>query len=137
MLIRHAPVDWLTNINEAKKEATAENRFILLNFSGSDWCGPCVRMRKEVFENPDFLSLAGEHLVLVNADFPRSKKHQLSKEQQAINDKTADIYNPTGIFPLTILLRPDGSVVKKWEGFRDTGPDEFIADLKEVLFSEN
>src|ERR1700730_17089614 len=70
--------DWHTNLDEAKNIAREEHKFILLNFSGSDWCGPCMRMRKEIFESKTFREMAASDLVLVNADFPRKKKNQLS-----------------------------------------------------------
>src|SRR4026208_2296527 len=101
---------WETDFNKAKESAQSEHKFILLNFSGSDWCGPCIRMHKEIFETDDFKKYADDNLVLVNADFPRLKKNQLSKDQQKKNDLLADKYNPKGIFPLTVLLAADGSV---------------------------
>ena len=82
--------EWLTDFEQAKKLATEKNECILLNFSGSDWCGPCIRMKKEIFESTDFKSFADEHLVLVNADFPRGKKRQLSKITEKQNESLAD-----------------------------------------------
>src|SRR5689334_10921831 len=105
-----SPVEWLANFDAAKETASKENKYILLNFSGSDWCGPCIKMKKEVFGNEAFLSLAEKKLVLVRADFPRSKKNQLSKEQTNHNEALAEKYNPSGKFPLTVLLYPDGKV---------------------------
>ena len=66
--------DWGYNLDEAKAKASKENKVILLNFSGSDWCGPCNKMRKEIFENEAFNKYASKNLILVNADFPRLKK---------------------------------------------------------------
>ena len=131
--LRLAPANWTTNLEDAKKMAAVENRFIILNFSGSDWCGPCIRMHKDLFESQVFEEFSGEKLVLVNADFPRLKKHQLSKEQQSINERTADQYNPTGIFPLTLLLKPDGTVIKKWEGLPNLSPEAFTDDIKTAI----
>lgn len=62
--------DWETDIESAKHKAQDEHKFILLNFSGSDWCGPCIRMHKEIFESEEFKNYADRNLVLVNADFP-------------------------------------------------------------------
>lgn len=124
---------WLTNWEEAQKKATEENKYILLNFSGSDWCAPCIKMKKEVFESEVFLSIAEQELVLVRADFPRSKKNQLSKEQIAHNEKLAEKYNPNGKFPLTLLVDVKGKVVKEWDGYAFASQDKFLAELKEVL----
>src|SRR5450432_4754069 len=91
--------EWHNNLDEAKKMAQKNHKYILLNFSGSDWCGPCIRMRNEIFESDVFKKMADTELVLVNADFPRNKKNQPTSEQQKINDATADKYNPQGKFP--------------------------------------
>ena len=124
---------WLTDWEQAQDKATQENKFILLNFSGSDWCAPCIKMKKEVFESEVFLSIAEKELVLVRADFPRSKKNQLSKELIAHNEKLAEKYNPSGKFPLTLLVDTKGKVVKEWDGYAFATQDKFLADLKETL----
>ena len=124
---------WETDFNKAKQSAQSEHKLILLNFSGSDWCGPCIRMHKEIFESSSFSQYAGDNLVLVNADFPRLKKHELSKDQQTKNDQLADTYNKDGIFPLTVLLTSDGKVLKKWEGLPPISPDEFTKQVKETV----
>lgn len=65
---------WLTDFEQAKKEAEQKHELILLNFSGSDWCGPCKRMHSEIFNTEPFAQAFKEKLVMVNADFPRLKK---------------------------------------------------------------
>ena len=103
---------WETDFQKASEQAHKEHKLILLNFSGSDWCGPCIRLKKEIFEAKEFDTFAEQCLVLVNADFPRLKKNQLSKEQTKRNDSLADKYNAEGVFPLTLLLNSDGKVIK-------------------------
>ena len=121
---------WQTDFERAKSEAKTENKFILLNFSGSDWCGPCIRLHKEIFDSEVFTKYADENLVLVNADFPRLKKNMLSKEQQKQNDALADKYNSDGAFPLTLLIDASGKVIKKWDGFPSETAEEFTNDVK-------
>ena len=94
---------------------------MLLNFSGSDWCGPCIRLRKEIFEDKAFEKMANMELVLVNADFPRMKKNQLAPGQQEVNNQMAEQYNPKGRFPFTVLLNADGKILTR--NIRDS---EFI-----------
>ena len=127
--------EWLTNFDAAKNVAAQEHKYILLNFSGSDWCGPCIKMKKEVFENDGFLSLADKQLVLVQADFPRSKKNQLPKDLIKHNEALAEKYNPNGKFPLTVLLDADGNVEKEWDGYVFATQEKFIADLQRTLAS--
>lgn len=128
---------WETDFEKARQSAQAEHKLILLNFSGSDWCVNCIRLEKDIFEDSNFTHYTDEHLVLVNADFPRLKKHELSKEQQKKNDQLADTYNKDGIFPLTLLLTPSGTILKKWEGYPKVSPDEFTRQLKAVVDANN
>jgi thioredoxin-related protein len=127
------PADWLLDFEQAKLVAKNESKYIVLNFSGSDWCGPCIRMTKDIFESDQFLKYAKEKLVLVNADFPRSKKHALPAGQQKKNDQLADIYNKEGIFPLTLLLTSEGKIVKTWEGFQPVTPEEFTKQIDALI----
>jgi thioredoxin-related protein len=123
---------WGHDLTEAFQSAKKEHKYILVNFSGSDWCGPCIRLHKEVFVMEDFLKLANEKLVLVNADFPRYKKNQLPAAQQKINDAIAERYNTKGSFPLTVLVDQDGNTIKEWEGF-PSSPIEFINDIAQTI----
>lgn len=120
---------WLTNFDDAKIEARQTNHLILLNFSGSDWCAPCVRMKREIFESQAFTTYAGDNLVLLNADFPRSKKNKLSDKQTKQNEKLAEKYNPEGQFPLTVLLDSTGRVLHTWTGLPIGGAEKFVKDL--------
>lgn len=123
-------ISWQTDFEKARKEAKVSGKEILLNFSGSDWCGPCIRMHKEIFESEAFINYATDHLVLLNADFPRLRKNQLTAEQQKKNDELAELFNKEGKFPMTVLLTADGKVLKSWEGFPNTTPDAFVNEIK-------
>jgi len=124
---------WGTDLDKAKESAQAGHKLIMLNFSGSDWCGPCIRMHKELFESKTFSEYANDHLVLVSADFPRLKKHQLSPEQLNKNNKLAETYNKEGNFPFTLLLSADGKVLKTWDGYPKTSPEEFTDQIKAIV----
>ena len=124
--------NWETNFDKAKQTAKTEHKYILLNFSGSDWCGPCIRLKKEIFESEVFKAFADDQLVLVNADFPRSKRNQLSKEQVKLNESLADKYNPKGIFPLTLVLNADGKVLKTYDGFPGISAQDFTNEIKKL-----
>ncbi len=123
---------WQSSFDSAKQVAQQKHELILLNFSGSDWCGPCIRMRKEIFDNEVFSKMADTTLVLVNADFPRNKKNELSKDAQKQNDALADKYNSSGIFPFTLLIDANGKVVKSWQGLPKETVDEFTAEVKKI-----
>ena len=110
-------IEWTTDFSKAQTEANAKNKYILLNFSGSDWCGPCMKLKKEVLDSQDFLKFAETKLVLVRADFPRSKKNRLSPELTKNNENLAEKYNNEGKFPFTVLIDGGGNVVKSWDGY--------------------
>ena len=108
---------WGNNLETALAHAQPTHKLVLLNFSGSDWCAPCILLKKEIFETEDFKKMAGLHLELVRADFPRQKKNRLPEEQVKYNELLADKYNSSGKFPLTLLLSADGKVLHTWEGY--------------------
>ena len=124
--------NWGTNFAEAKKTATEKHQLILLNFSGSDWCGPCIRLHKEFFGNDEFKKFADSAIVLVNADFPRLKKNSLPAALTKQNESLADQYNPKGKFPFTLVLNGKGEVIKTYDGVPDLSVFEFINQLKKL-----
>ena len=121
-------LSWIGDFSQAQSQAKQEQKLILLNFSGSDWCGPCIKLKHDVFESAEFDQFAQGKLVLVRADFPRLKKNQLPKDQQDRNDQMAERYNPNGKFPLTVLINAQGKVVKEWEGYQPS-KEKFIAEI--------
>lgn len=121
---------WNGNFNEAQQQAKTTHHQILINFSGSDWCGPCIRLRKEILESETFETYAKTHLELVRADFPRQKKNQLSADQVKQNEALAEKYNPNGKFPFTVLVDENGKVLKSWDGYpTNITPEKFIQEL--------
>ena len=126
---------WSGDFEAAKTQAAQQHKLILVNFSGSDWCGPCIRLRKEILESATFESYAGDHLVLVRADFPRQKKNQLGKDQVKLNEALADKYNSEGKFPYTLLVDETGKVLFQWDGFPDETPDQFVSQIDQIILA--
>lgn len=124
---------WQTDFAKAKAEAAAQHKYILLKFSGSDWCIPCIKMEKRIFDQESFQDYANDKLVLVNADFPRQKKNMPDKEQVKANEALAEQYNKQGHFPYTLLLDAKGNVVKEWDGYKDATPEQFIDQIKAAI----
>jgi len=120
-------------MEDAEQKARAEHKYILLNFSGSDWCGPCIRMHREILDNEAFRKYADAHLVYINADFPRMKKHQLAADIQKENEELAETYNSKGTFPLTVLIDCDGKLIRQWDGFYTLGADAFTSEIKQLI----
>ena len=136
-VILSATPSWLNDFNEAKNLSKEKNEYILLNFSGSDWCSGCIKMHKDIFGSPVFQEYAQDHLVLLNADFPRSKKNSLPAELQKKNNALADKYNAEGEFPSTVLLDSDGKLIKKWSGFYEKGAENFVNEIKQLDVRNN
>lgn len=125
---------WGSDFDKAKTEAIQNHKFIVINFSGSDWCGPCIKLKRDVLDTPEFLEYANKNLALVRADFPRLKKNQLDKKQTALNEALAEKYNQEGKFPLTVLVGSDGKVLKEWDGY-PTGitTESFVQEIQTII----
>lgn len=120
--------DWITDINEAKKIASEENKKIVLVFQGSDWCAPCIKLDREIWSTDVFKEYAKENYVMLQADFPRKKKNALPKEQQEKNNLLADTYNKNGYFPFVVTLDKNGKSLGE-TGYLKTTPSEYIKHL--------
>lgn len=118
---------WMTDVPKALQKAKAEHKVVLLDFTGSDWCGWCIRFNKEVFSTPEFREYAARNLVLVEVDFPHSKKlpPELKNANQALKAK----YQVSG-FPTFVFLNADGKELGRQEGYREGGPKAFIGRLE-------
>ncbi|SEW14978.1 Thioredoxin-like [Chryseobacterium wanjuense] len=122
-----------SRLENAKKQAAENNELILLNFSGSDWCIPCIKLHKNIIETEDFKKLETENVIVyINADFPRNKKNQLSPDLKKENASLADQYNPKGLFPYTLLLSPEGKILKSWEGLPSENVLAFSKEIRDI-----
>lgn len=123
--------EWVYNIDEAKKQASLEEKSIVLVFAGSDWCAPCIKLERKIWESEEFQKLSRNSFVMLKADFPRKKKNKLTKEQQKHNDKLAEKYNKYGNFPLVVVLDAQGNVKGK-VGYENISPKEYYQKLKSL-----
>lgn len=118
------------SIDELLLKAKSENKKVLLYFSGSDWCAPCIRFKKNYIDQLKFQDFAQSNLIIYNADFPRKKTNQLGKETTLFNEKLADVYNASGNFPKVILLSYNGKMIKTWESLPLESLEEFINAMR-------
>ncbi len=125
-------LNWLTNFEQAKAQAEKQDKKILMNFSGSDWCANCMRIDKTLFQTEEFKNYAKKNLVLLKVDFPARKKNALSKEQQNHNDKLADKYNKKGMFPNVVIVDSKGEVLGNMNHPLNSTSD-YINNIKEII----
>lgn len=114
---------WGTDYNAALASALKENRNVLLDFTGSDWCGWCVKLKKDTFDQPAFKEYADKNLVLVEIDFPQGKSQKSEVKRQ--NESLQQQYQVQG-FPTLVLLDPQGKIIKQQSGYIPGGPKGFI-----------
>ncbi len=120
---------WLTDFEKARQMAAELKRPILLDFTGSDWCGWCIKLDEEVFAKQEFKDFAKDNLVLFKADFPRNK--QLPEAETKQNEALMRRYEARG-FPTILLLKADGKVIAQ-TGYRRGGAEAYVQHLKELL----
>jgi thioredoxin-related protein len=123
-----AESNWLTDYKKAQQEAKTNNKLLLLDFTGSDWCGWCIKLDKEVFSKPEFKDYANKNLVLMEVDFPRGKSQGSDIKKQ--NEGLAQQYQIEG-FPTIVVLDGDGKKVGLL-GYMPGGPTAFIAELEKL-----
>jgi|JI10StandDraft_1071094.scaffolds.fasta_scaffold297514_2 thiol-disulfide isomerase/thioredoxin len=119
---------WLTDYPAAKAQARQQNKLVLINFTGSDWCGWCMRLKEEVFDQPEFRAYAAQNLVLLEVDIP--KKKSLSEAQLSANQALVGRYNAQGK-PTLVVLGPNGDEIGR-TGYRPGGPKPLIAALQQM-----
>ena len=121
------PKGWSEDYAAACETAKKENKFVLLAFSGSDWCGWCMKMEKEIYSNKSFIDGVKKRFIPVMIDSPQNKEilSPLAKKQNA---KLVKEFNVHG-YPSTVVVRPNGEVVKRFGGYRQGGPQAFLDEL--------
>jgi thioredoxin-related protein len=123
---------WMTDFEKAKAKAKADEKYILINFSGSDWCGWCIKLDKEVFSQRAFKDYARDNLVLMLADFPSNRSKQ-SEEVQKQNEQLKNDFSISG-FPTVFILSPDGKTVAK-TGYQPDADsaEEYVEHIKTLI----
>ncbi len=128
MVIVHA--DWTTDYNAALAQAKTQNKLVLLDFTGSDWCGYCKLLEKDALSQQKFKDFADTNYILVRVDFPRQTTLPDDLKQQ--NESLKGQFK-VHIYPTLIVLNGDGTEVGRQEGYYpDTTPDSEIARLQKI-----
>ena len=126
------PATWTSSLPVALEQAKATQKPVLAVFSGSDWCKPCMMLKQEVFDQPEFTSFAKDKFVLARFDFPRNKKNRLDPAQTKLNEDAAATLNKEGSFPAVVLLSPEGKILAR-TGYRPGGATAYDTYLTQLL----
>jgi protein disulfide-isomerase len=122
--------DWQTDLPKALEKAKAENKYVFLDFTGSDWCGPCIEFNNQALSRPEFLTYADKHLVLVEVDYPKRKKQSAELVKQ-----NEQLYREYGIdekgYPTVVLLDPAGKMKAEFSGYSGENAADVIAWVEE------
>jgi protein disulfide-isomerase len=122
-----ADLNWSTDVSKALAQAKADKKMVLLDFTGSDWCGWCIKFDKETLSTDKFADYAKSHLELVVVDFPNHKAQ--TDALKAANKALGEKYKVDG-YPTFVLLNADGKEIGRQVGYAPGGPDAFIAKLE-------
>jgi len=117
--------DWKYDFDEAVALAKETDQKIVLLFTGSDWCPPCIKLERKVFSDPEFQEFANHNFVWVKADFPKRKKNRLSEVQQEKNNALAARYNKKGTFPVILVINKEEGVIAA-TGYRKMSAKRYI-----------
>lgn len=131
----HAGEGWLTNPVEASKQARAENKFVFVEFTGSDWCPPCKKLKANVLDTPTFLEFAKKKLVLLEVDFPKDKS-KLTPEAHAENAKLKQRFRVTG-YPTVIMLDKNSKELGRMVGFNGDSAEAYVQRLEGYIAKAN
>lgn len=124
--VAFAAAGWGDDYEKAVAQAKTEKKMVVLDFTGSDWCGWCIKLDKEVFSKPEFKAYAKDNLVLMEVDFPQTKSQ--SKKLKEQNAKLQKEHRIEG-YPTIIVLNSGGKKVGQL-GYEEGGPKNFIAKLE-------
>ena len=116
-LVPALAAEWMTDLEAAKAKAAAENKAVLIDFTGSDWCGWCIRLRKQVLDTPAFETYAKDKFVLMEVDVPQNPK--FDPELRKRNEQLCEQFSVDG-FPTIMVITPQGEVVGGFSGFKPT-----------------
>jgi protein disulfide-isomerase len=124
-----ADTEWLTDHKMAQQRAKESKKRLLVEFTGSDWCPPCILLQKRVFSSREFQEYASKNLILLELDFPRTRLQKPELAQQ--NQELAMRYGVEA-FPSILVFDSDGKPLGAFRGYDGEGPKDFIAELEKL-----
>ncbi|MBU2996910.1 thioredoxin family protein [Cellulophaga baltica] len=124
--------NWHKTYNDAVVDAKENNKSLILVFSGSDWCAPCIKLDRKIWQSEEFVVYAEKHYSLYKADFPRKKVNQLPEDLLDVNKALAEKYNTKGYYPLVVVLNSENEFLGE-TGYIKVIPKDYIAILNAFI----
>lgn len=125
----HDGIQWVTNFEQAKAQAKAQKKDLFVDFTGSDWCGWCIKLNEEVFQHAEFFEKAAEKFVFVELDYPQQKE-----QSEELKKQNAELQERFGIqgFPTILLLDADAKPYAQ-TGYQAGGPAKYLEHVGEFV----
>ena len=125
-----AELNWLTDLPKAQAQAKTDNKLVMMDFTGSDWCRWCIKLDEEIFSKPKFQQFASEHLILLKVDFPENipQSDKLKKQNNNLDTK----FQVEG-YPTLILIDSNGKEIERTRGYISGGPKALIDWVNEAV----
>ena len=121
-------LEWMTDYRSALEASRESGNPVLINFTGSDWCPPCIQMKNDVLETAAFHEFADDNLVLLELDFPRTKPQEPEVASQ--NRELAQTYNIQA-YPTFVVVDEEGNEIRRTVGYLRGGPQAFITWIED------
>jgi thioredoxin-related protein len=130
--VSKSSLGWYSDYEQAKIDAGSSGKYVMLYFSGSDWCKPCIQLNKSIIDTDTFSEYATGIFVPVKLDFPKMKKNKHSKKMVDHNEALAEKYNPNGVFPLLVFLDKNEQMIG-FTGFTDVSPGAYVTIIEKII----
>jgi thioredoxin-related protein len=129
-----AESSWLTDFKKAREEAKTKHKLVLVDFTGSDWCGYCVLLERAILSKPEFKDYANKNLVLLELDYPRRNGPKWNSQSVELKSQNAQLQEEFQVegFPTLVVLSPEGKMLWRFEGYYSGGIGAFLAELEKI-----
>lgn len=124
--------NWNIDFDKVVNKAKSENKLILIDFTGSDWCMPCKMLEKNIFQSTQFVDFAKDSLILLKVDFPKRPENKLDSLQQRANNILGNKYGIKGL-PTVIIMDGNQNEMDRIVGYPGLTPEEFLNKIRQLI----
>ncbi|MGB1037397.1 MAG: thioredoxin family protein [Bacteroidia bacterium] len=129
-ILGFSPTSSFESFENSLEQAKKSNKNLLLIFSGSDWCKPCILLKKNILDTEEFSTFSDSNFIQLHLDFPYKKANQLEKEEKLRNEKLAERYNSEGVFPKIVIIDYQQNILGEVHYSKSMDTNQLINQLK-------